>query len=839
MAAEVGGLAADGAGGADLRLIVGQFRLLDGELAILFRGMDGDLRGAGQRAVHVLLAQRQILPGAGQGQPADAAFLVPEAALRRQRPTPAAAKCGQRLHLGAGGDVGDPGAIGALRGGCHLLVGQVQLPDGQDAVPFLGQQAQVGGAGQRAIDILLAQPQVLPPAGQVDMAHAVLFAGGGAGGQPARPAAPQNSQVGKFQIHLRIQMARREIALPVQRDLRVRQPQLFQPIAAVARFAGDHRQVGAPGQRAVQFADAGAQFLRLTADGQAARARRAVQERLGQQRAAKGGIGIRQVAQFDPGLHVGRSRGDQPLRGGSQGLRVHGQIVDLDPVFVAADRDDDVRLSRQQPVDLFLIGGDVGAGDFRVHVKGAGQHLIQPRHLRLRLPGQRPARQTRQPVQRVVTRCQVTRQRDPARQARHQHIAVQPVIGTGDGQVGQFGRVVGGIIEIGLAGDRIADRLRHGRVVEGDVLRTESDQPGDVLQIAAGQHHLPGPVQFQRADADAGLAEPADPPVQRPALPLRGIVLQRQPAAFDHGSFGKGHPDRQFRRASIRAQRHQQHRGLRRTLIGQAQRARQVHRIGVDHQHRQVQPAVLAPPALGQQLRVVAEKGAVARWQQAGDIAAQFQPESGAGRAVIRRPFGGAGLPGDARLAIGGQGDVRDEIAQRAFALDLGQHGGLVVKIDQIHQQPVAILVQGQVQAKDAGGVGIAGVQREMAARPVLTVDGQHRRPLAPRQVHAAVDGQGGGNADHRLAQLNPARLDAVDADADGQFGQAEFGHFGAGAVLLAARQARQFDPGRGQFRDLDPAAQQGRTVPLDRSVAQGQPDPVRIGDGQFRKCRA
>src|SRR5690606_21182686 len=57
--------------------------------------------------------------------------------------------------------------------------------------------------------------------------------------------------------------------------------------------------------------------------------------------------------------------------------------------------------------------------------------------------------------------------------------------------------------------------------------------------------------------------------------------------------------------------------------------------------------------------------------------------------------------------------------------------------------------------------------------------------------------------------------------------------------VALIPRQARQQNLAGRQFADLDAAGEQRRAVPLDRAVAQGDPDALVVGDGQFFEGRA
>ena len=439
----------------------------------------------------------------------------------------------------------------------------------------------------------------------------------------------------------------------------------------------------------------------------------------------------------------------------------------------------------------------------------------------------------------LVGRVQFARNGDPRAQPVDQDVAAEAVVAPRQAEARQFQRVSGGEVEAGFARDLGAQRGLQPGVGQREAPGAEADAPQDGLKPSALQPDRAAAFQRQRADAVAPPCHVAQAAVQCPGVALRGVIADLQAAGLHvDGLAPQGQAGGQGGRAGILAQGHQQHHRLRRAGVIGRDRAGEVQRFRVDQQDGQRQPPVLAAPALDQHLRLGAEEGGVFGRQEACDVAAQFQPEGGAGGAVLAGLRPDRGAAGHAVLPVRGQPDLGHEVAQRPLAPDLGAHGGAAVEAHEIGEQPARVLVQLQVQPQHGGFVGIGRIHGEGAALAVHAVDGQLGRALAARKVHRAVDRNHRRLADDRLAQFDPARRDAGDADADRQGGQGEFAHLGGAGVPFALRQAGQEDLLGRQFLDLDAPGKKGRAVPLDRAVAQRDPDALGVGDGQFGEGR-
>ena len=836
---DIGRPGADLARGTGRQARVLDLRGVDGEDAAPFGAGHGQARLARKGAVHLRLTEGQVAPGPGHGQPADAVTGLGKAALRLQAAAPPRPEGRQRRDVHVAGQIGDARTIGPLHHRAHLVIGQPALGDRHDPVAFRRLQRQLGRPGQRAIRPRRAQGQVLPAARDVDQPCAILLAQRGAGLKSARPIGADRGQVNDRHLRDGVQRALGKAALRSRAQLRVGQPEILQ-LKALRRLQRAGGQLGLPAQRIVQRLDADAQILGLTVQGQAALVLRSGDLGGGLQRPAQFGAGIRQRRHGHLRAQIAGGRVDQALRGRGQAAGVDAEILDLKAQLVAARLQQDRGFAVQQPVQLRLVQRDVAARHARVNVEAAVQQDVIALDRGIRAAGQRPARDARQARQVGIPGTRIHRQRDAAAQARDQEVAVQTVIRAADPQVGDVDRVAGGKVEPGPPLDLRAHGLGQGRVVEIQIAGGKIDGADDLGQGALVQEDLAAPGQVQRAKRHPVQVQRADAPVQAPAVALRRVIVKGQPPGIHRRPLAReGQRDGHLRGARVAAQHHLQVGLLGRGLVVRRQRPGNAQRLGADVQTRNVQAAGLGPPAFGQQLGVLPKEGPVLRAQQRRDIATQLEPESGAGGAVGAGLAVGADLSGDAGLAVRGQTDVGGEIADLALAADLGGQGGLVIDADKVGQQAVGGLVQAQVQAQDLRLVGIACVQHELAARAVQAVDGQLGRALAPLKADAARDAQRGLDPDDRFAQHHAVGADLFDVQRHGQFGQRKDRRLGLYGRFVRLWQAGQQDLVGGQLRDLDPAAQQGAAVPLDRAVAQGQIGAVLVRDAQFGEGRA
>ncbi len=840
-AGQVGARAADGALRGHLDLVVPELASLDDEALGPLGRREGEAGGAGQGPVHLLPAEREVLAGAGQLEPPDALAHVAEGALGLERALPAAAERCERPDRQAAGQVGarlPDRSPGARR---ELVVGEVEplqldLPIGRVLRRL---ERESGGAAQRAVHVLLAEAQVLAGPGEAQPAQPVGLGDPAGRLDAAGPAGHEVAEIGERRRQPGVDLPRRQVALPLGGQLRVLQPQALQRVDALG-LAHLHREVGGALHRPVERLDPGLQVHRLPVQGQPALPGGAAERRLGLKAAAHGRIDLGQRGQRQPRPQVARLAADDPLGVGRQPLAGDGQVAQLDPGLVAPGARRHHGVAAQEPVELLLPDGEVGGGEPGLGVEAPGQQDVIAAQMAVRLALHRPPGEAREPRELAVAGIDLARDGDAAAEAVDPQLALEAVEVAGDGEVGELDHVARGPVEAGVAGELRPDRLGQGRVGGRDPGGVEADRAGDLREALALEPNGALAVEIDAAERKAFAGEAVQMPAQGPARALGGVVAELQPPApHRRRRAAERQAHGQLGRAGIGAERQQQHRAQRRVLGIGGERAREVQRLGVDQQHRHAEPAVVAAPALGQQLRLAAEEGALRLGDQCRHVAAEPQAEAAAGRAVLARRRGDGDLAGDPRLAVGRERDLGREIVERPLAGNLGPDRRAALEPDEIGEDAARLLVEGDVGLEDLGGVGIGGIDGEDAALAVHPLDRELGLAGAALEAHRAGEADDRGLAEHRLADLDPAGGDAVDLDRDRQRRQAEAADLGRPVALAGRRQARQADGLGRELGDLDPPREEGRAVPLDGAVVELDPDAVGIGDGDPLEGRA
>ena len=251
-----GGVAA----GLDPHLRVLHVQTLERQPGRTLRGGDVETGLAAQQRVDPRLADRQPV-GGSRGRHLAAAVLLDQPRVGGQGAADAVAQEAQILGADLRRQIGPVAAQGS--GGIHRQAGIVDpgLFDGEDAVPFGAGHGQPGFAGQRPIDLGLAEGQIAPGARDLQPPQAVARLAEAAGQvQRAAPAGTEGCQRPHQNLGGNIGDARAIDALRSGVDLIVGQAHVAQGDGAVA-FLGRDAQPGGAGQRRIRVRDAQGQVL--------------------------------------------------------------------------------------------------------------------------------------------------------------------------------------------------------------------------------------------------------------------------------------------------------------------------------------------------------------------------------------------------------------------------------------------------------------------------------------------------------------------------------------------------------------------------------------------------
>ena len=232
------------------------------------------------------------------------------------------------------------------------------------------------------------------------------------------------------------------------------------------------------------------------------------------------------------------------------------------------------------------------------------------------------------------------------------------------------------------------------------------------------------------------------------------------------------------------------------------------------------------------QPHVLAEEVAVARGEQRSDVAADIGLNAAvrciAGAAWGLRAKGH--LPRQTLLPIGGDGHIGREIIQRPCAFDGHLHRRLPRQVQQFRRDAFGVFGQVQQQVQHIFGAVKIGLNVELAPFAIgaagLKIDDADRigQPCigAYRKLRRL--------AQDRLAQVDLIHREIRDFDGDRQIGQGKGFGLGIGQIdFIADRQTLDIEPSGGELFDLQPSAQQGRTVPIQHHIIKRQPDAIVI----------
>src|SRR5690606_21210419 len=152
--------------------------------------------------------------------------------------------------------------------------------------------------------------------------------------------------------------------------------------------------------------------------------------------------------------------------------------------------------------------------------------------------------------------------------------------------------------------------------------------------------------------------------------------------------------------------------------------------------------------------------------------------------------------------------------------------------IQQIRDDAVFRLGEGQVQLELLGGVGVGCGQRELPARSVEAGDVERGVQRAVGEVDATGDREFGFEAEHVRTEADHGRFELVQIDGYRQFGNREAARFRRRQALVGYRPPHDLDALGGKRVDLQALAEdQGGAAPDDRCVHDAQPHAFVVGD--------
>ena len=293
---------------------------------------------------------------------------------------------------------------------------------------------------------------------------------------------------------------------------------------------------------------------------------------------------------------------------------------------------------------------------------------------------------------------------------------------------------------------------------------------------------------------------------------MRLVIGQRHIGAVECDGRGRGEGQRD-------GSSHLRHTPCQVQLFGlslgiQRHRPVQLQGLGFDRQRIYPHPAVRPPLAFQAECRVNAKEGGIVRQKQRRQITAQFPRKY----PVALRIIGKGQLPLQSWLPIGGQSHLRVKLRQGAVALKRQLRGRCAGNMQQAGRDAPRPLGRVKRQVQDLRGVGICGLQQNMALRPgVQPLHIQMRCALAARQGKLGRKARLNRLPQNRRAKHHLLCNDGCDGDRHGQIGQRPrlCGDGGQGGVGLRLWQSFKVNLSRRQIGDLDLAGQKGALAPI------------------------
>ena len=692
-------------------------------------------------------------------------------------------------------------------GGGHLEARPVHLgaADG-DAIRIAGDvDLGVGGALQQPVDRVDADLHIAGLQRPVGVEIAVLERVAAGALEACRPVQRAVCDGGKGR-----KIGRRSVAGEAHRH-----------DAAILALAGGHH--------AVELGVAGARGHEVERVGVLA-----LVEGAGQRgRAAHRGIDQRQVGQGEVELSGARARLKLRVGGDHDARPVEIEVAQERALLGARGGGVECQVAGQQAVDLRDACGEIGGVARHGDVEAARDRLGPARDAHVGIAAELTPGKAGEAGKILGADLQVrlNGRVGTLGQPRKHHVALHADARAAEVDAGDLERRALLPVELQRAGHRVPGGLGQRGIREGETGHVEVKLPahraGNAACLVLGDDA--GAGELGALKRHLGAVEPLQRQLKRELVAHRGVEEQRQRCLFQQRLvLREGQP---HRAAILGGDAARQAQPLGPALGADARFTIERQGGGLERQLVKLDGAAGLENAAGAQQLVVAEKGALLLRQQRPQVALEV---GGKAVAFFLDAFQ-RDLTAKAVLAIGGKREIGGEIVDHALALyrEADRRG-----TGQAHlggQQAAGAFLEHEIDQQLAAVIGIAAGEIQRIGGAVLPHHGKLDIALAIGELGGALDIERDLLADHRRAKLDRLDGEAADIDRDRQVGQRK----AAAAGLRGRRgragggQAGERQPLGAQLVDLQPAAQQGKTAPVELGILQRQPDALIVGNGQ------